>query len=135
MTDGSTIRLAVVISIALVILFLMMTTLVLPFFRSSYETGWGTTPVQRGGTGLINSYCSTPSATLIACTDCNTTAGYTTFLSSCSSLISATNDTHCYQCSSFGFKTVSQGLLLFVLVIGMIFFGIVFLKATKFGKK
>ena len=131
----------VAVAVALTIVYIMLTTLVFPFFGNSYEYGFGSAPCNKDGTctsagltNINNGYCATPSATVIACASCNITTGYSTFLSSCSSLISAMNGTHCYQCSSFGFKSVSTGLLLFVFVIGMVFFAVTFLKATKFGK-
>lgn len=107
-----------------VLFFLVMANILIPFFGSTFEYGLGSQPCQKdtdgcisGKTNINNGYCSTPSATVIACTTCNTTAGYSSFLSSCSSLISALNGTHCNQCSSFAFKTTMQGLMMFVFFI------------------
>jgi hypothetical protein len=135
------IRTIIPVAIALVILYILYATLIAPQFAVTYEYGFSTAPCQKdsnscslGDTNLNNGYCVTPTATIIACANCNSTVGYSTFLSSCSSLISAINGTHCYQCSDFGFKSVSTGLLLLILVIGMIFFAVSFMNAAKFNK-
>jgi len=126
----------VYIGIALAILYILTTTIIMPQFANNYEYGFGTQPCSKTGctsaTGLTNPKCLTGSATPIVCATCNTTTGYSTFLSSCSSLIAWTNDTHCYQCNAFNsYNATNQGLLLFILVIGFISFGIVFFKYIK----
>lgn len=126
------------ISIALAVLYILTATVILPQFATTYEYGFGSAPCNKDGTctsagltNINNGYCSTPSATVIACATCNATAGYSTFLSSCSSLIGSMNGTHCYGCSSFGFKQTSIGLMLFILVIALLSFGIMFVKYIK----
>jgi len=138
------IKLIASVAIALVIFYIFYATLIAPYFANSYEYGFGTAPCNKDNTcsgtstNLFNGYCATGSSTEIACANCNTTTGYSTFLSNCFALKDGgdyINGTACYQCSSFGFKTVSTGLLLFIFVIGLIFFAIAFLRATKFGLK
>jgi hypothetical protein len=120
----------VILAISLTMLYLLTATLIMPYFRDTYEN-YGPQLLQRGGTGLINNYCNTPTNTVVACASCNSATGLSTFLSTCYSLISAGNNTHCYQCTDFGFKTVSTGLLLFIFVIAMISFAVAFLKYVK----
>lgn len=134
--DGTTIKYGVYLAIGLVLLFILSSALIFPLFRNSYEYGFGTTPCNRDGctsaTGLINPNCATGSATPLTCTSCNVSAGYSFFLSNCYSLITWTNDTHCYQCTAFNsYKATNQGLLLLVLVIGLVFFAVTFIKYLK----
>lgn len=137
-----TIKELIFIVVALAAFFLIASSLILPFFAGTYEYGFGNQPCQKDDTGCTsgktnigNGYCTSPSSTVIACASCNVTAGYSTFLSSCSSLISAINGTHCYQCSSFGFKSMSIGMMLFILFIGFLCIIIAIIKILpKFGK-
>lgn len=126
------VRKIVAVPIALAILYIMLTTLVLPNFAKTYETcGNDAYSAGRGGTSLTNDCCTTSTATVTACTNCNISSGYSTFLSTCGSLIAVGNGTHCYSCSAFAYKTTNQGLLLLVLVIALLGFAVAFLKYFK----
>lgn len=129
-------------SAALVILFILASTMIIPYFATTHEHGFGTEPCMKDGcdssdTGesQINPYCSGASSTVIACTNCNISTGYETFLASCYRLAPVNaaqtdawmNNTHCYQCTDFGFKTTSQGLNLLVLVMALIMFAVIFI--------
>lgn len=136
------IKTVIYVGIALVILFLMATTMVLPYFANNYEYGYGNQPCNKdstcslSSTNLGNGYCKTGSTTNATCASCNSSTGYETFLSSCSSLFKnpdgkIINSTHCFACTDFGFKGTSQGLLLFIFFMGMIGFAVTFLKYVK----
>jgi hypothetical protein len=147
------IKLIVPIAIALAVLFIIASTVILPFFKDAFEFGFGNAPCSRDGctassslASRLNPYCVSAGSD-ITCSNCNATSGYKTFLDKCYKLslanISGTganeadswaNNTYCVSCANFGFKSVSTGLLLLILVIGMIFFAVTFLKATKLGK-
>lgn len=122
------IRVLIGIILAGVFVFLLLSSLIIQFFATTYEYGFGTAPCQKdtdgcvsGKTNLLNSYCissgaQTPAGAVL-CANCNTTTGYSTFLSSCYSLVSAINGTHCYSCANFGYKQSSIGLMLFTFFI------------------
>lgn len=118
------------IGIAAVVFFLLASSLIIPLFRTGYEEGFGTS-TRDDTTNLVNEYCTTKGS-LTTCSDCNntdpTSAGYELFLNKCHSLVARLNGTHCYACSSFGFRTVSRGLLLLIFVLGIISVAIYFLK-------
>ena len=107
--------------IAAGILFYSIAYSIIPIFAPLYEHCGTNNPYSAGsgGTDLTNACCQTGSSTVIACSNCNNTAGYSTFLSSCYSLIATTNNTHCYQCASFGNKLAFQGIffLMFLIVV------------------
>lgn len=124
------------ILVVLIITFITSSAIILPFFASVFEYGFGTEPCAKTGckatstsASLINSYCSTPTATPTACSNCNTTTGYSAFLSTCASEIAWDNNTHCNSCSNFGFKSATTGLMLFILFIGII--ALILLVITK----
>jgi len=120
------------IAIGLMVFFVLASALFLPYLATQYEYGFGDCPYPSDTsscTGLVNGYCSTPSATVVTCTDCNSSAGYETFLSTCWSLIATTNGTDCYQCGGWGFKTTSQGLGVLVFVLAVIGIAVAFFKA------
>lgn len=115
-------------SVALLIFFVIVSTVLLPRFRDTYTEGFGSTSYD-SSTDLDNEYCIAKGS-LTACTDCNSTnvdeSGYETFLSTCHSLPARTNNTHCYACSDWGFRSTARGLLLLVLVIGLVFVAFLF---------
>jgi len=128
-------------SLGLLIFFIIMGSVALPFFADYYEHGYGTTPCNADNTctgtstNLRNSYCVGSSTTRIACANCNISTGYATFLSNCFSLIDEgahLNDTYCYQCTDFGFKTSIQGLGLLVFVISIL--AVAFIYFTAFQR-
>jgi hypothetical protein len=112
------------LALALAIFLLIVSALVLPQFSSSYEYCTGSEPYSKNAVGdtLTNGCCNAGSSTLVACSDCNQSTGYSTFLSTCSSLVDTQNNTHCYQCSNFGQKNTIQGLGFIILVVGLIAF-------------
>ena len=114
----------IIFSLAVGILFYMLAYVVVPSFAPLYEHCGTTEPYSsgRGGTDLTNACCQTPSSTVVACSSCNQTSGYATFLSTCGSLISTTNNTHCYQCASFGNKAIYQGLFFILFLVGILAF-------------
>ena len=116
--------------VALVVALICFSTMIMPNFRTTYEQGFGDVLFQNGGTGLKNSYCVTPTNTLLTCTSCNATAGLQYFLDNCDRLLTNQNDTHCYKCSSFGFKASITGLMLLVIALALVGFGLAFI-----GKK
>jgi hypothetical protein len=111
----------ILLALAVAILFYSFAYSIVPSFAPLYEHCGTNNPYSAGtgGLDLTNACCQTGSATVIACSNCNNTAGYSTFLSSCYSLISTANNTHCYSCANFGNKVVFQGLffLMFLIVI------------------
>lgn len=124
--------------IGLLILFILLSSMILPYFRTTYESGFGTQSCHRdsngctsGDTNLQNNYCIGASSTEIACSNCNTTAGYEFFLANCYSLLAWNNNTYCYQCTNFGYKTTSIGLLLLVFVLALVSFAVIFLPKFK----
>lgn len=106
--------------VAIAAFFILFAVLVIPFFGNVYEFGGGSLPYQRGGTSLVNGYCQATDSSVIACTSCNVSAGYATFLSSCSSLIAANNGSFCYACTNFGYKSTVNGIVLFTFFIFVI---------------
>jgi hypothetical protein len=100
-------------------LFLLTAVIVIPFFSNTYEFGGGQLPYQKGGlsTSLTNGYCQATDNSVIACTDCNISAGYSSFLSSCHRLIAANNGSFCYKCTDFGYKSTVNSIMLFVFFI------------------
>jgi hypothetical protein len=103
------------IGLALFIFLVMFSAIILPFFSGLYEKGIGSSGDVND---LQNGYCSQAGG-LVACAGCNVTSGsgYATFLDTCSSLVARLNGTHCYSCTSFGYRTPMRGLLLFCLVV------------------
>ena len=143
MTAGK-VKTIVSVAVALVLLFIIASTLILPFFSTSYESGFAGDPCNKdntcagltnGSDDLHNAYCITPTDTVVACANCNTTAGYSTFLDTCDRLwmeaSGGANGTNCFQCSNFGFKTTSRGLILLVFVMGLIAFALIFVRIVK----
>ena len=120
-------------SIGLVITFLILSELAIPFFAESYEYCTGGKPFSKEGTGTVydNGCCMVASSSLtgggVACTDCNQTAGYEDFLSKCGRLIDTQNNTHCYGCTDWGTKTTTRGMGLLVLVLALISFAIYYI--------
>jgi len=136
------------IGIALLLLFIIANTLILPYFEDTHEYGFGDEPCMAETncttgttTGLNNPYCS-GRGILGTCDLCNNTDGggiagskdgYIAFLDTCHSLDNTTSpDSQCYLCTDWGFKITVQGMLLLVLVLGLIFFAIVFMPKVKF---
>lgn len=119
--------------IGLVMLFLITSAIMLPYFAITYEHGFGTTPCNRvgcasGDSAFANNLCFTHSTTALACTNCNTTEGYEFFLANCGDLIAWDNNTHCYQCTTFqGYRTSFRGLVVLVFVLGLIGFAVWFI--------
>jgi hypothetical protein len=116
--------------IGIAVLFYTLAYVIVPAFTPLYEHCGFNNPFSAGtgGNDLTNACCQTGSATIITCANCNNTVGYSTFLSSCSSLIATTNGTHCYQCANFGLKSINQGLffLLFLICLFTIILVIVY---------
>lgn len=104
------------------VLFLIASSLFFPQFETVYEhcTGAEPYPSDPSSTTYTNGCCNQATATITACSSCNDTAGYGNFLSTCHALIGTQNDTHCYKCGDFQEKNITQGLMLFILVIGCI---------------
>lgn len=123
-------------TIALLFVFLFTSSIWISFFGTGYEYGFGDCPYSSDNgtscTNLGNNYCSTKGTNLVVCDQCNGTGGYETFLSSCGTLIGNQNDTHCYGCTDWGFKTSTRGLILLVLVLALVGFAVTFL--PKFRK-
>lgn len=123
------------LAIAVAIVFYTLAYTIIPSFAPLYEHCGTNNPYSAGtgGNDLNNACCQTGSATVIACANCNNTAGYSTFLSSCYSLIATTNGTNCYQCASFGNKGVFQGLffLMFLIVMFALILVVVFAVIKK----
>jgi len=126
------------IAVGLMVFFVMASAVFMTHFRSQYEHGFGTRPCNAdssctgASTNLHNQYCTGATATKVACTNCNISSGYEGFLDTCYSLIDEgddINDTYCYQCSSFGFRTTSQGLGVLVFVLAVIGIAVAFFKA------
>jgi hypothetical protein len=119
--DSQLINKIIMGSLGAVFLFYLLAYVILPSFGSVYEHCGMNNPYSagNGGSDLNNACCQTGSSTVITCANCNNTVGYSTFLSSCSSLIATTNGTNCYQCASFGNKGLYQGLffILFIIII------------------
>jgi uncharacterized membrane protein len=120
------------------ILFYALAYAIMPPFTDLYEHCGTNNPYSAGRSGndLTNACCQTGSATVVTCANCNNTAGYPTFLSTCYSLIAKTNGTDCYQCASFGNKGIYQGLffLIFLIAIFTIVLVIIY-SAIKFKKR
>jgi hypothetical protein len=114
------------------ILFYMLAYVVVPSFAPLYEHCGTNDPYSRGtgGSDLTNACCQTGSSTPVACSNCNQSSGYSTFLSSCYSLISTSNNTHCYQCSSFGNKGFYQGMFFLLFLVGIISFILIIIYNT-----
>jgi len=130
-----TLKNIIAVGVALVIFFIIASTLILPFFATTHEYGFGDCPYPSDTstcTGLTNNYCSDVGTTETAVANCNNSAGYEAFLSTCGSLIATTNGTHCYNCEDWGFKTTNQGLILLVFVLALIMFAVTFIKLKKF---
>jgi uncharacterized membrane protein len=110
------------LGIGVALLFYSLAYVIVPSFTPLYEHCGVNNPYSAGtgGTDLTNACCQTGSNTLVACTNCNQSSGYSSFLSTCGSLVSTSNNTHCYQCSSFGNKGIYQGLFFLIFLI-MIF--------------
>lgn len=137
------------------IFFTLMATVILENFSSTYEYGFGTEPCMKDNCtsasstdSFYNPYCLA-GGTATACSDCNRSNGYETFLSKCYRLantnISGTgtasagvfadswaNATHCLRCTDWGFKTTARGMNLFVIILGMVFIAIVFFALIKY---
>lgn len=109
----SKIEIIATISSALILLLILINSIVFPNFKTAYEHGFGS----NDPTDLNNEYCISR-GNVVACSGCNVTSGsgYNTFLDTCHSLISRQNGTHCYQCNNFGFRSVSRGMFIFLLV-------------------
>jgi hypothetical protein len=95
---------------------------VLPQFSQTYEYCQGSEPYSKSGQGTTydNGCCNQASNTIVSCAECNNSAGYSTFLDRCHSLIDNQNNTHCYQCSSFGARTNRRGIVVLFLIIGVL---------------
>jgi len=125
------------IVIAMLMLFILASTMFMGFFATGYEHGFGTEPCNKDGcdageTALSNPRCLTHSTTVLTCASCNATAGYEFFLANCGDLISVSNNTDCYQCTAFqGYFTSMQGLLLLVLVMALIGFAVAFIPKVR----
>jgi len=138
--------------VALLLLFVIASTLILPFFSTTYEVGFGDLPcnspnhatgcvgLTNTSTDITNSACLTSSgdADITACADCNSSTGYETFLTSCYRLFEhnstdvTMNGTHCIGCTTLqGYRTTNRGLVLLVLVIGLVSFAILFIKKIR----
>lgn len=119
---------SIAIGIVLAIGFMIFASVVMPFFQTFYERGMGSTD----STNLKNEYCISRGS-LTTCANCNATSGsgYSTFLDTCESLVARLNNTDCYSCASFGFRTYARGLGLLCLVLAIIGMGLMF---RKWGK-
>ena len=121
--------------IGVAILFYSLAYVIVPSFAPLYEHCGSNSPYSAGGGGtdLTNACCKTPTNTIVGCSNCNSTTGYSTFLSTCGSLIATTNGTHCYQCTDFGLKSVNQGLffLLFLVVVFVLILVIIYAVIKK----
>lgn len=114
-------------SIGVVVLFYGLAYVIVPSFAGLYEHCGTNNPYSAGtgGSDLTNACCQTGSTTPVACSNCNQTSGYATFLSTCGSLISTSNNTHCYSCSNFGLKSINQGLFFLLFLIAIFSFVLV----------
>lgn len=105
--------------IGLMIVFILLSTLILPQFETSYTT-FG--------------YCLAQGS-LITCSDCNNTdtnsVGYKTLKNNCYGLVGSQNNTHCYGCANWGFRDVSRGLQLLVLSLALIGMAILYIFKKK----
>jgi hypothetical protein len=143
------IKVLLVLIISGIFTFLLLSSLIIPFFATTYEYGFGTEPCNKKNTcagnfqnnsgEVTNSYCKTKAGTFSVCANCNTSTGYATFLSTCGGLIAIdgvyVNGTHCFGCTEFqGYKTTNQGLMLFVFFIIVVTLIIVLVKTFK-GRK
>lgn len=129
-------------AIALVLLFVIASTLILPFFASQYEHGFGDAPCNKDDTcvigitntsaGMRNPNCLTSTGTVTAGTNLNNSAGYASFLDNCYKLIAepdGANTTRCMGCATFvGYRSTQQGLALLILVLGIISFALLFIR-------
>ena len=125
-------------SVALIVFFTLASTIFMEQFANSYEY-LSTEPCSKDGcdatdTGITqrNLYCLTNSTSIVACTNCNNTAGYENFLASCYALAPGNtsdttsqslgwfNNTHCWGCSDFGFRNTYRGLSVLIFVLGVI---------------
>ena len=132
----SPMRKVLAVGLGLLILFVLASSIWLDFFATSYEYGMGTEPCNKDGctstdTAFKNEYCTQASGSFTACTSCNATAGYETFLDSCHSLIAWNNNTHCNGCTSFGYRTTSRGLLLAIFVLAGVGIALVLFKVRS----
>jgi len=131
MADTELIEKIIFFAIAVTVIFYMLAYVIIP----SYEHCGTNNPYSAGtgGTDLLNACCQTPTNTVVACSNCNQSSGYSTFLSTCGSLIATTNGTHCYQCTNFGLKGINQGLffLIFLIAIFAIILALVYYAIEK----
>lgn len=127
------IKMIIALALGSTIMFYLLAYVILPSFADVYEHCGINNPYSagRGGSDLSNGCCVTGSVTPVACSNCNQSSGYSSFLSNCGSLISTSNNTHCYSCSNFGNKTVNQGFYLILFIV--ILFGLVFAILKKTG--
>lgn len=135
---GLDIKQVILLVVVLAAIFMTSYTLIMPFFGNVYEYGFGNAPCNKDSTctgtstNLVNQYClgaTISEAGKIACTSCNSSTGYSGFLSNCYALIddgTTINNTYCYGCTNWGFKSTVSGLYLFIFFIGMIAFVLLF---------
>ena len=117
------------LGLGLAVAFLIVGSLLLPQFGNTYEYCTGSQPYPKDETGsVLTNGCCAERGSLVACSGCNATTGYATFLSTCQSLVSTQNGTHCYKCDDFGQRTNIRGILLIVLVLGLIALALYFKK-------
>jgi hypothetical protein len=136
------IKVLLVLIISGIFTFLLLSSLIIPFFAETYEYGFGTEPCAKtnscnGATdSLINPNCATGSTSLVTCTNCNISTGYATFLTTCYKLRNGTDPRNqCESCTAFnGYKTSVTGLMLFVFFMIVITIIIVLIKTFK-GRK
>jgi len=109
------------LAVGIAVMFYSLAYVIMPSFAPLYEHCGSNSPYSAGGGGtdLTNACCKTPTNTIVACSNCNGTSGYSTFLTTCGSLIATTNGTHCYQCTDFGNKSIFQGLFFLIFLIVM----------------
>jgi cytochrome c553 len=127
--------------VAIAAFFILFAVLVIPFFGNVYEYGGATAPCVKdssctaSSTNINNPYCLSTGA-LTSCTNCHNASGYSSFLSGCSKLVAYNNNTHCYACTDFGYKSNVNAIILFTFFIFVIAAVILIITKhlPKFGK-
>jgi len=117
-------------SIALLVLFVLFSSVVMNYFRSSHTT-FG--------------YCRSNSTSLQACSNCNNTAtaslGYGRFYDLCYAQVEGRNstgdtygtdqnNTHCWGCGNWGFRATARGLFVLIFALALVGFAVAFIRRT-----
>lgn len=129
---ASSINKAIAVGIGLVLLFIMASTMIMPFFKQSWQ--YCQDMVWEGAQGGTLTNCtrvienSNTTAVMVAGNISHTEGGYPAARVAADANYLFTNQ-FCLNCNvAGGYRTTSQGLTLLVLVIGLVGFAVYFFK-------